>query len=187
MRVAASLLVIVLATGCGSPEKPAASAPPAAKRVALPSADQAREVIASSADFGDLQFTSVLVSLPLSRARMREDQRAIAEQLRHAGWIAYSGDRIILAKAKDDKRFVVRPNGYVDVGPLAKKELLSVDTVRAAPDGRADADITWRWVPTEVGGALIEPPLRDQLRATHRAHVTLIFDGTAWTVLRIEE
>ena len=79
-------------------------------------------------------------------------------------------------KAKEDKRFLVRPNGTLDVVPLAKKELVSIDAVRGER-----VDFTWKWIPNEVGALL-----KDRFAGDQKATATLLWDGTTWTVLRIE-
>jgi hypothetical protein len=109
-----------------------------------------------------------------------------AKQLVAAGWLRRAGDGLELgAKAKDDKRFLVRPNGTVDIVPLASKELTAVTAVRANPDGTAAAELTWKWIPNEVGKAF-ERGLHDRYAAPQNATATLLWDGSAWTVLRVE-
>ncbi len=136
-------------------------------------AAQAKDLIANAPEFGDYQFTNAAVTIPLKRSSMRADQAAIAKQLAAGGWIRFDGDDV---KAKQDKRFLVRPNGTLDVVPLAKKELLSVDSVAGDK-----VDFTWKWVPNEVGALL-----KDRFAGEQKARATLLWDGTNWTVLRIE-
>jgi hypothetical protein len=84
-------------------------------------------------------------------------------------------------KAMDDKRFILRENGLLDVVPLAKKEMGEVSAVRMNPDDTATADFTWTWVPNEVGSLFPE-----KYAGTHAARATFIWDGTSWSMLKIE-
>lgn len=166
------LLVLLVLVACKQAEAPAA-APAKPATPPPPTAAQAKELIAGAPEFGDYQFTNAAVTIPLKKSAMRSDQLEIARQLAAAGWIRFDGDDV---KAKEDKRLLVRPNGTLDVVPLAKKELLSVDGVRGEK-----VDFTWKWVPTEVGAAL-----HDRFNGEQKATATLLWDGTSWTVLRIE-
>ena len=56
-----------------------------------------------------------------------------------------------------------------------------VSTVRANPDNTASADFTWTWIPNEVGALMPE-----KFAGTRNARASLIWDGTAWMVLKIE-
>jgi len=134
---------------------------------------QAKDLIAGAPEFGDYQFTNAAVTIPLKRSAMRADQAVIAKQLAAGGWIHFDGDDV---KAKEDKRLLVRPNGTLDVVPLAKKELVSVDKVLVDK-----VDFTWRWIPNEIGALL-----KNRFGGEQKATATLLWDGTNWTVLRIE-
>lgn len=182
---------LLFLAACKAPEGPAtatatATAPAKAATHALPSAAEAQSLIAGSPEFGEYQFTSAATTIPLKVAGMRADQKSVADALRAAGWIRYSGDDVVLAKGKDDPRFLVRPNGFLDVVPLAKKELLSVDALRALPDGNVAAGVTWHWVANDAGASFKSGELHDRFATTNKAKVTLLWDGTAWSVLRIE-
>jgi hypothetical protein len=179
------LAIALLFAACGAPEPPKqveaekAAAPPP------PTAEQAKELIANASDFGEYQFTNAAATIPLKRFAMREDQLATAKALAAAKWIRFDGDEVVVLK-KDDKRFLVRPNGTLDVVPLAKKELVSVDALRSVPENRIAADITWRWIANDVGKAFTTGPLHQRYTTDQKAAVTLYFDGTAWSVLRID-
>ena len=92
-----------------------------------------------------------------------------------------SGKVVLTGKSKSDKRFLVRPNGILDIVPLAKKELGEVTAVRMNDDGTAAADFTWTWVPNEVGRTFA-----DRYAGTQQATATLIHDGTSWSILGIK-
>ena len=156
--------------------KPAAPPPP--------SADAARKIIQASMEFGEYEFTEAAYSLPVAGSMMNEPQRAAARDLAGAGWLALekTGDATLTEKARNDKRFLVRPNGILDIVPLAKKEMGTVAAVRANADGSVSADFTWRWIPNEVATAF----LREKFEGTHEATATLMHNGTEWIMLKIE-
>jgi len=160
--------------------KPAAHAPP--------SPEQARDLIANSADFGEYEFTNAGFTLPISGAAMNEPQRATAKELAAAGWLALdtNGDVALTVKSLPDKRFLLRPNGLLDVVPLAKKEMGSVTAVRPNDDGTVMVDFTWRWLPNEVGAAFTTGLVHDRFAAEQDGRATLMWDGTAWTIVKIE-
>jgi len=148
-----------------------------------PSADDARKIIQSSMEFGEFQFTDAAYSLPVSHSAMNDPQRAAAKALADAGWIALdgAGDVMLSDKSRTDKRFLLRPNGLLDIVPLAKKEMGSVAAVRTNGDGTASADFTWRWIANEVGSSF----LRNQYEGTHNATATLFRENGEWRVLKI--
>jgi len=156
--------------------KPAAPPPP--------SADDARKVIQASMELGEYEFTDASYSLPIAGSMMNDPQRAAARDLASAGWLTLekSGDVTPTEKARNDKRFLVRPNGLLDIVPLAKKEMGTVAALRANADGTVSADFTWRWIPNEVATAF----LREKFEGTHEATATLMHNGTEWIVLKIE-
>lgn len=184
----ATLLLLLVAVCCTPETKPAktTSAPaPAKQTIAPPSAADAQRILANSAELSDYEFTNASVTLPM-KAPMPPYLAEDAKQLAAAGWLRRSAGAIELTpKAKGDKRFLVRPNGYVDVVPLASKELTAVTSVTANPDGTASAAFTWKWIPNEVGSAFKHGALHDRYAAPQSATATLMWDGSAWTVLRI--
>jgi hypothetical protein len=170
---------LVCAASCKEKEGASNTPPPAAKEQPAqpaqhpaPTPTQAKDLIANAPEFGDYQFTNAAVTIPLKRSAMRADQAAIAKALAGGGWIRFDGDDV---KTKEDKRLLVRPNGTLDVVPLAKKELVSVDAVRGEK-----VDFTWKWIPNEIGALL-----KDRFAGDQKATATLLWDGTNWTVLRI--
>ena len=160
--------------------KPQAPAPPQAAAVG--------ELIAGSPEFGDYQFTNAAVSIPVAGSQMSEPTRALARELASAGWIAFdgAGDIMLTDRSRSDRRFLMRENGILDIVPIAKKEMGEVGTVRQNPDGTASADFTWRWVPNEVGSSFKSGMVHDRLASIQQARATLIWDGTAWSVLGID-
>ena len=155
--------------------KPAAPAPP--------SPEQARDLIANSADFGEYEFTNAGFTLPVSGAAMNEPARVAAKELAAAGWLALegTGDIALTDKSRADKRFLLRPNGLLDIVPLAKKEMGAVTAVRPNDDGTVMVDFTWRWIANEVGTSF----LRNQYEGTHNATATLFRENSEWRVLKI--
>lgn len=176
------LFILLLWIACGG-EAPAPTTTAAPPAPAPPSPEEAQSIVSTAPDFSDYQFTRAAYSLPVSRAAMNEPARAVAADLRKAGWIAFSGDKVVLTdKAKNDKRFIVRANDVVDIVPLAKKEFLAVTAVRADSDGAPVVDFTWQWVPNEIGKLF-----GSRYEGTQFATAKLLRDGSAWTILRIEE
>lgn len=175
--------------GCGSNEKAAApaaseSAKPAAP---LPDANSARQLIESSAEWSDFQFTYASTSLPLRAKEMNEAHKKTVQELRAAGWLGVDGDgnAILTEKAKSDRRFLVRPNLSVDIVPLAKKEIQSVSAPTKRADGNAEVTIDWRWIPNEVGAALQSGLAKQIFDAPHQAKATLMPVENGWSVLLI--
>jgi hypothetical protein len=189
MKFAAVALILFAACGAPEPARTTSSAAPPPKPAAPPppSPAEAQALIANSATFSDYEFTNASVTLPTKGALppyMADD----AKHLVAAGWLRRAGDGLELAaKAKGDKRFLVRPNATVDVVPLASKELTAVTAVRPNPDGTAAADFTWKWIPNEVGSAFKRGALHDRYAAPQNATATLMWDGRTWSVLRIEK
>lgn len=180
------IVIAILATACGGGEKHATTAvaparPPAPHR-ACPSATDAQGIVEASSDFGELDFTQAAVTIPMKKSAMNAPQLANAKRLATAGWLKFDGDEVVLSKGKSDPRFNVRPNGFIDVVPIAKKKLISASNVRPTSDG-CDTDIQWAWVPTEVGAAFKET---DLFAPTHHGTATLMWDGANWTMLRLK-
>ena len=189
MKRVLTIALLLLAACGGSDEKPipaqstttAAPAPP-------PSAQQAREMIANSAEFGEYEFTNAGFTTSVSGATMSEPVRQSVRELAAAGWLALdpTGDIALTEKSRNDKRFLLRPNGLLDIVPLAKKEMGDVTAVRANSDGTTTVDFTWRWIPNEVGAAFKTGLVHDRFAAQQDGRATLIWDGTSWSVLKIE-
>lgn len=156
------------------------------ERPAAPTPEEARTLIANAPELGEFQFTEAGWTAPVSGAAMSEPVRAEAKQLAAGGWIAIDGvgDISLTPKSRNDKRFLLRPNGILDIVPLAKKELGDVTAVRDR-DGVVTVDFTWRWVVNEVGSALTSGITADRFAARHEATAELIHDGTKWTIVRI--
>ena len=184
------MTLAVLAVACGGGEKhaPSAANTPArapAPHRACPSAADAQAIIEKSSDFGELDFTQTAVTIPVKKSAMNEPQLDHAKQLAAAGWLKFDGDDVTLTKGKDDARFNVRGNGFIDVVPVAKKKMGTASNVRQSADG-CDADFTWEWVPTEVGGAFQHGAVADMFTKPHHSVATLMWDGGNWTILRIK-
>ncbi len=169
-------------TPTATAEKPKPQIPPP------PTATAAKDLIANSSDFSEYQFTNAAYTLPMKRSAMNEPARRAARELAAAKWIRFNGDDVELnPKAAGDKRFLVRPNGYVDIVPIAKKDFGSVTAVRPNPDRTVSADFDWRWIPNEVGQAFRSGLVKERFDATQHATARLMWDGKSWTVLRIDE
>ncbi|MGH9458685.1 MAG: hypothetical protein ACRD2J_13725 [Thermoanaerobaculia bacterium] len=190
MRIASLLLALPLAAtlACGGVEEERAVDATAAEAPAPPpSPEDARELIAYSAAFGDYRFsTESSFSLPLDASRFNEPARQGAEDLEVAGWIDIRDGRVVLAKGEGDRRFLVRPNGFVDIVPLAKKEMLEVTSVSPV-DGKVEVDFTWRWIPNDVGASFTRGLVKERFDAMRHATATLQDFGSGWEVLIISE
>lgn len=178
-----------LALAC-SGEGPATGTAPATETSAaaapLPTPDAAKALIADSAEFGDFDFsTGSSFSLPLDASQFNEPARAGAADLEKAGWIRIDGGKVVLANGEGDKRFLVRPNGFLDIVPLAKKEFLEVTDVRKTDEG-AEVDFTWRWIPNDVGASFTAGSVKERFDATHAATARLRDFGQGWMVMLIE-
>ena len=186
MKRALAVLIFLAACTGEKPVEQAAPAQPAAPPP--PSAAQARELIANSADFGEFEFTNAGYTLPTSGVAMNEPQRASAKELAAAGWLALdnTGDIALSEKSRSDKRFLLRPNGLLDIVPLAKKEMGDVTAVRPNPDNTVTVDFTWRWVANEVGQAFKTGLVHDRFAAQQDGKATLMWDGSNWTILKFE-
>ena len=184
-------IAIVLMTACGSPEsqKATTTAPPPPKpQVAPPSAQEAKQIIGSSPEFSDYEFTNAAFTLPMKRTAMIGPAAQSANDLVRAGWIDIPSDTVALTtKSRGDKRFLVRPNGFLDIVPIAKKELGDVIAVRPNADGTVSADFNWRWIPNEVGKAFRGGPVRERFDAEQHATAVLMHDAGGWSVLRIDK
>jgi hypothetical protein len=183
------LLALVLLTACRGAEEPAttSSAPATPSKQPPPTIAEAREMIGSSAELSEFEFTNAAFTTPVELANASEPVRASAKELAAAGWISVDGGRVALTgKSRGDKRFLMRDNGILDVVPLAKKEMGDVTAVHANPDGTATADFTWKWVANEVGTAFKTGALYERYSTPRSSKATLIWDGTSWSVLKIE-
>ncbi|MGZ7042067.1 MAG: hypothetical protein ACXVH7_09785, partial [Thermoanaerobaculia bacterium] len=147
---------------------------------------EAKQIIGSSPDFSDYEFTNAAFTLPMLRSSMTPPVASAANDLVRAGWIDIPGNTVVLtAKSKSDRRFIVRPNGFLDIVPIAKKELGEVTNVRPNVDGSVAADFDWRWSPNEVGSAFRSGPVKERFDAQQSATATLIHGNDGWSVLRI--
>jgi len=165
------LALVVFACSKSEPPKPAAPPPPPALTAA-----QAKEILSNAPELGEYEFTNAAVTLPMKKSQMNAPASELAKSLRAAGWIAMNGDDVVLtSKAKDDKRFVVRANGFVDIVPIAKKEFGDVTGVNGDT-----AHFTWRWVRNDIGNAIKKPDDAEQ-----HAVAKFIYNGKQWSVLSI--
>lgn len=191
MKRAAAVFAAALLLAACSGERPQAAATTSTTKVALapPSVEAAKQLIAESSEFSEYEFTNASVTIPMA------GNEGYARDLERAGWLRVRGTSVELSsKARSDRRFLARPNGTVDVVPLAKKEMGEVSAIRANADGSADADFFWHWNPNEVGAALKSGAVHDRYAAPQQATAHLIRerslsagseDGSAWSVLRI--
>ncbi|HUP63643.1 MAG TPA: hypothetical protein VNA69_24875 [Thermoanaerobaculia bacterium] len=183
MRKIALIALFLMACTREEPSAPATASAPPKPAVPPPSAAEARTIIMGSMEFGEFQFTEASYSLPVSGVMMNEPQRKAARDLANAGWVRLesSGDVALNDKSRTDRRFLMRPNGLLDIVPLAKKEMGAVQAVRTNDDGTVSADFTWSWIPNEIATTFI----REKYEGTQAATATLMHDGTNWTVLKI--
>jgi hypothetical protein len=188
LTVAIAVLVLA-ACGGGRKEAPAANdsiaAAPTDPLPPLPSAEEARALIEGSQEFSEFEFVNVAWTMPMSRSQMNEPALAGARDLLASGWIQFEGDQVVLTdKAKADRRFLARPNGFLDVVPLAKKELTEVSTPSMAEDGNARARFCFRWIANEVGSSFRSGMLAERFSLPHCGTAELQPDGGGgWEVL----
>jgi hypothetical protein len=189
-KLACFAVVLLIFTGC-TDEKSEGSAPATTtvaevKPPAPPDAAAAATLISSSAEFSEFEFTNAGYSLPLSATAMNEPAREVAKELVATKWISIKGDKVVLSsKAETDRRFLVRPNGFVDLVPLAKKEFVAVTALEPQADGTVAANFTWKWIPNDIGESFRKSLLHDRYAGERQATAALMWDGSAWTVLRI--
>lgn len=121
----------------------------------------------------------------MKRSAMNEPTQANAKELVAAGWLRFNGDDLLLGtKASGDKRFLVRPNGFLDIVPLAKKELGQVSQPVRDADGTARAEFCFRWLANEVGESFRTGLVAERFDATHCGTATLQQRaGGGWEVL----
>lgn len=189
-RTFAAALVLLAACG-GSDEKPIADSTTTAAAPAQqppPTAERAREIIADSAEFGDYEFTNAGFTTPTSGATMSEPVRQSVRELAAEGWLRIdpAGDVALTERARNDKRFLLRQNGLLDIVPLAKKEMGEVKGVSASHDGTVVVDFTWRWIANEVGAAFKTGMIHDRFASPQDGRATLMWDGTNWVILKIQ-
>ena len=184
----ACLFALLVACNGKAPEHGAAtdSATAAPRPPAPPEAAAAATLIAESAEFSEFEFTNAGYSLALKSSAMNAPARAVAKELAAAGWISFRGDDVVLAKkAEGDRRWLVRPNGFVDIVPLAKKEFIAVTGLEPQNDGTVAAAFSWRWIPNDIAQAFHQSELYQRYDGDRRTTATLMWDGSHWTVLRI--
>jgi hypothetical protein len=183
------VLIALLLTACAAEQPITDTSATVAKppRPAAPSAADAKTLIANAPEFSEFEFTNAGWTTPVSGSLMSTPVRDEARQLAEAGWIALDrmGDVMLTNKSRNDKRFLLRPNGILDVVPLAKKEIGDVVAVRDR-EGEVTVDFTWRWIPNEVGTAFKTGAVHDRFAAPQQATATLLHEGTGWSVLRID-
>ena len=171
------LLAVVVFAACAKQEAPAPAPAPAPPKPPPLTIAQAKELIANAPELGEYQFTNAAVTLPMKQSQMNAPAQELAKSLHAARWIAFTGDDVVLTeKAKNDKRFLPRPNGYTDIVPIAKKQFGDVTNVSADT-----ATFTWHWVQNDIGKAIHKPAESEQ-----HATAKLLWDGKAWSVLSIE-
>jgi hypothetical protein len=189
MKRALATAFVLAIIACKAEQPAAVEAPAPAPPPPLPTVEQAHELIASSPAFGEHQFTNAGWSVVVAGSQMNEPSRQAAKDLAAEGWIAFDGAGSIQLtdKSRNDKRFIMRPNGILDIVPLAKKEMGGVEEVRPGPDGGAVAWFTWRWIPNEVGASFKSGMLADRFAAPQRSMATMVWNGTGWEVVGVEE
>src|SRR6266542_2932302 len=182
-----ALLLLLFAACCAPEPKPAQTSSAGAlskQTIPPPSLADAQRIIAESPELSDYEFTNAAVTLPMDGSLppyLADD----AKQLAAAGWLRRSGNTLALTeKAKKDKRFLVRPNGTVDIVSLAHKELTGVTALKPNIDGTVSADFGWKWIPNDVGRAFTRGPVHDRYAAPQKAMARLMWNGSVWTVLR---
>ena len=191
MRTLTLLLLASLAACSPAAEQPSPeSAAAESKPLAPPTVEEAAAIIRDSQEFSDYHFTFSSISLPLEKGQMNEPARKNAEELAAAGWLEFepSGALTVPPKALETRRFVVRPNGFLDIVPLARKEFVGVTAVTPLPDGNVSAEFDWKWLPNETGQALVTGLTKERFDRPQKAKATLMpMKSGGWGVLIIEE
>lgn len=189
-RLALVLIVGVLA-GCSSEEGPvattASTTPAATPRLPPPTPEEAGTLIGDSAEFSEFEFTNAAWSLPLQGKMMNAPASEGAKELAREGWIKLDreGNVTLTEKAKKDRRWLVRPNGFVDLVPIARKEVSEVRSVIPLPDGTLSVDFSWRWIPNEVGSAFKSGMVRKRFDSAQNASAQLTTSEGKWQILSI--
>ncbi len=184
------IVSLLVSVSCGS--EPAATATkgnPASLPIVRPDAAAAAALIRNSLEYSDFEFTSAGWALPLEKRFLNPEALLAARSLEKDGWVRLtpSGDVELTEKALQDRRFLVRPNGFVDIVPLARKEFGSVESVTGgADDQTAQAAFDWRWVPNEIGTAFKSGMLNQRFAGKQKAMAILRHDGQAWQISLIE-
>jgi hypothetical protein len=188
MKRTLAITLLLLAACSNEPAPPTTTAAEKPSTPPAPDAAQSRTLIESSQALSEHEFTNAAVSIPVSGAVMSEPVREQAKQLAAAGWLDFdgAGDIMLSDKSRSDKRFLLRENGILDIVPLAKKQMGDVTAVRPNDDGTVAAEFTWKWVPNEVGTSFTSGIVHDRFAATQNATATLMWDGTSWTVLKVD-
>lgn len=182
-----AVLFLLACTGEQSTTSTAPQTSTAQPALTPPTPQQAREIIEPSPEYSDFQFTWTAYSIPLRKSMMNDATKQTAKELESAGWIEFQRDDLIPSiKASKDKRFIVRPNGFMDIVPLAKKEFGEVTSVNPLPDGNVAAEFNWKWIRNEVGQSFKTGPVRDRFAAPHVGRATLMPNQGKWEVLIIE-
>jgi len=172
------LLIALLVVACSKPEPAPQPKKAAAALPTPPTIAAAQELIANAPEFGDYKFTNAAFTIAQKKSMMSPPMMSAAKKLAAGKWLRFDGDQVVVAK--EDKRILVRPNGFIDIVPLAKKEMIGVTSIKQQPDGVVLADFTWKWVPNELGTVIGQPPTGEQ-----KATAKLMWDGTQWMVLSI--
>jgi hypothetical protein len=181
-----SLIALLLLIACSSEQPVTTTTAAAAKTPTPPTAPEVRELIAKSPELSEHQFTNAGWTVPTNPSSMSAPLREEARDLAAAGWISFGSEIGLTDKSGADKRFVLRPNGLLDVVPLAKKEMGDVTVMRNNADGTVAADFNWKWIPNEVGASFKKGPVHDRFATPQRSTATLMWDGTSWMILKIE-
>ncbi len=184
---------ILLATllGCGGGET-ASTTPvpePAKTLVEPPSTEVAFDIVSKSQLFSEYNFTRAAFSLPMQANLLKGAALESAQDLAKAGWVFIdeAGNLVLAPKADGDKRFIVRPNGSLDIVPLAKKEFASVDALGHDEEGDVTVDFTWHWMPNEVGQSFEHGEIATRYDGDRKARATIYPTRDGWNVLRIRE
>ena len=69
------------------------------------------------------------------------------------------------------------------VGPLNR--VGDTEGSRWQPDGTVTAEFIWQWMPNEIAKSFRGGEIKSRFEGERDATATLMWDGSAWTVLRI--
>ncbi|HXI11800.1 MAG TPA: hypothetical protein VNM92_04055 [Thermoanaerobaculia bacterium] len=181
-----STILLCALLGCGGPESRTATvALPETPALAAPENGEIMRIVGESPEWSDYQSPSSAWSFATDVKAMNPQVRANAEDLAKAGWIVIGKERVTLSeKSRSDPRFLARTNGFIDVVPIATKEVVSVDSIKMEGD-RVFCNLTWSWRANEVGSAFASEPLHARLTALQYAAVELRASKGQWSVWEI--
>ncbi|MGA7614710.1 MAG: hypothetical protein WBX15_05950 [Thermoanaerobaculia bacterium] len=146
-------------------------------------------MILAAPEWSDYDFSEAAWTLPMDRPIENPITLQMAKDLQAAGWIVLeSTQRIALTtRALNDRHFIARPSGVVEMVPMAVKEFDGVETVRPAEDGNVAVDFKWHWNPNAVGASFKSGFLHDRYTTPREGTAILQPSNGKWKVWLIQD